>query len=204
VVARRVGREKLHYLNPVPVQLIHDRWVSKYTRLQAAALADLKDDLERGETMSEAPTQVYRVFIKASPERVWEAITKPEFTARYFFGSRVQTTGEAGTPIRHLAATTDDLWGDDAILESDPPRRLVHTWRSLYNADLAAEPESRVTWEIEAQPGGVSRVTVIHDRLERSPNTAASVSGGWMFVLSGLKTLLETGEPLAPRSVGAD
>src|ERR671925_626308 len=116
VVARRVGREKLHYLNPVPVQLIHDRWVSKYTRLQAAALADLKDDLERGETMSEAPTQVYRVFIKASPERVWEAITKPEFTARYFFGSRVQTTGEAGTPIRHLAATTDDLWGDDAIL----------------------------------------------------------------------------------------
>ena len=203
VVARKVGREKLHYLNPVPVQLIHDRWVSKYTRPQAAALADLKDELERGESMSAAPTQVYQVFIKASPEQVWDAITKPEFTARYFFGSRVQTTGEAGSPIRHLAADTDELWGDDAILESEPPRRLVHTWRSLYNADLAAEPASRVTWEIEPQPGGVCKLVVIHDELERSPRTAASVSGGWMFVLSGLKTLLETGEPLAPRSVGA-
>ena len=204
VVTRRVGREKLHYLNPVPVQLIHDRWVGKYVRAHAAALADLKDELERGETMSAAPTQVYQVFIKASPEQVWDAITRPEFTARYFFGSRVQTTGEVGTPIRHLAATTDELWGDDAILESDPPRRLVHTWRSLYDSDLAAEPESRVTWEIEGQPGGISRVTVVHDRLTRSPKTAASVSGGWMFVLSGLKTLLETGEALAPRSMGAD
>lgn len=204
VVTRRVGREKLHYLNPVPVQLIHDRWVGKYVRAHAAALADLKDELERGETMSAAPTQVYQVFIKASPEKVWDAITRPEFTARYFFGSRVQTTGEVGTPIRHLAATTDELWGDDAILESDPPRRLVHTWRSLYNIDLAAEPESRVTWEIEGQPGGISRVAVVHDRLARSPKTAASVSGGWMFVLSGLKTLLETGEALAPRSMGAD
>ena len=203
VVTRRHGREKLHYLNAVPVQLIHDRWVSKYTRPQATTLADLKEELERGENMSAAPSQVYQVFIKASPEQVWDAITKPEFTARYFFGSRVQTTGEAGTPIRHLAAFTDELWGDDAILESEPPRRLVHTWRSLYEPDLAAEPESRITWEIEEQPGGVSRLTVIHDRLERSPKTAASVSGGWAYVLSGLKTLLETGEPLGPRSVGS-
>jgi uncharacterized protein YndB with AHSA1/START domain/DNA-binding transcriptional ArsR family regulator len=202
VVARRVGREKLHYLNAVPVQLIHDRWVSKYTRREAAALADLKDELERGETMSAAPTQVYQVFIKASPEQVWDAITKPEFTARYFFGSRVQTSGEVGTPIRHLAAKTDDLWGDDAILDSEPPRRLVHTWRSLYDAELAAEPSSRVTWEIEPQPGGVCKLVVIHDQLERSPKTAASVSGGWTFVLSGLKTLMETGQPMAPRSVG--
>jgi uncharacterized protein YndB with AHSA1/START domain/DNA-binding transcriptional ArsR family regulator len=202
VVARRVGREKLHYLNAVPVQLIHDRWVSKYTRREAAALADLKDDLERGKTMSAAPTQVYQVFIKASPEQVWDAITKPEFTARYFFGSRVQTSGEVGTPIRHLAARTDDLWGDDAILESEPPRRLVHTWRSLYDEDLAAEPSSRVTWEIEPQPGGVCKLVVIHDQLERSPKTGASVSGGWAFVLSGLKTLMETGQAMSPRSMG--
>ena len=204
VVTRRVGREKLHYLNAVPVQLIHDRWVSKYTRPQAAALADLKDELERGETMSAAPTQVYQVFIKANPEQVWDAITRPEFTARYFFGSRVQTTGKTGAPIKHLAAHSDELWGDDAILESEPPRRLVHTWRSLYDAEMAAEPASRITWEIEPQPGGVSKLTVIHDQLERSPKTAAGVSGGWMFILSGLKTLLETGEPLAPRSMGAD
>ncbi len=203
VVTRRVGREKLHYLNPVPVQLIHDRWVSKYTRPKAAALADLKEELERSEAMADAPRQVYQVFIKASPEQIWEAITKPEFTARYFFGSRVETTGEADTPIRHLAANSDELWGDDNVLESDRPRRLVHTWRSLYDPELAAEPFSRVTWEIEPQPGGISKLTVIHDQLESSPKTAASVSGGWMFVISGLKTLLETGEPLSSRSIGA-
>jgi uncharacterized protein YndB with AHSA1/START domain len=202
VVARKVGREKRHYLNPVPVQLIHDRWVSKYTRPKAAALADLKEELERSGAMANEPRQVYQVFIKASPEQIWEAITKPEFTARYFFGSRVETTGEPNTPIRHRAPHGDELWGDDNILESDPPRRLVHTWRSLYDPELAAESSSRVTWEIEPQPGGASKLTVIHDQLDESPKTAASVSGGWMFVISGLKTLLETGEPLSARSIG--
>ena len=203
VVAHKVGREKLHYLNPVPVQLIHDRWVSKYTRPKASALADLKTELEGRHQMAEKPAQVYQVIIKATPEQVWDAITKPEFTSRYFYGSRVQTTGEAGTPIRHFAPDGEKLWGDDIVEESDRPRRLVHTWRALYDDEMAAEPRSRVTWEIEPLPGGVTRLTVIHDRLEGSPKTAASVSGGWMFVLSGLKTLLETGEPMSERSLGA-
>jgi len=203
VVSYRSGREKLHYLNAVPVQLIHDRWVSKYTRPRAAALAELKSELEGSQTMAAQPQQVYQVFIRATPEQVWDAITKPEFTARYFFGSRVKTSAEAGTPIQHYAPDGTTLWGDDAVLESEPPRRFVHTWRSLYNPELAAEPPSRVTWEIEAVPGGISKLTVIHDRLENSPKTAAGVAGGWMFVISGLKTLLETGEPLAERSLGA-
>ena len=84
------------------------------------------------------------------------------------------------------------------MIEFDPPRRLVHGWRSLYDPELAAEDESRVTWEIEQQDGGVSLLTVVHDQLEGAPKTAAGVSGvGWMGVLSGLKTLLETGEPLS-------
>jgi uncharacterized protein YndB with AHSA1/START domain/DNA-binding transcriptional ArsR family regulator len=204
IVSRKVGREKLHYLNAVPVQLIHDRWVSKYTRPQAELLAGLKYDLERGPPMATAktPHQVYQVFIRATPEQVWQAITLPEFTARYFYGSRVETTGAAGTPIRHYAPDGTTLWGDDSILESDPPRRLVHTWRSLYDPELAAEPPSRVTWEIESQPGGVTRLTVVHDQLESSPKTAEHVSGGWSFIISGLKTLLETGQPLADRSTG--
>ena len=202
VVSYRSGREKLHYLNAVPVQLIHDRWVSKYTRPRAAALAGLKSELEGSEVMPPQPEQVYQVYIRATPEQVWDAITKPAFTARYFFGSRVSTTGEAGTSVRHFAPDGTTLWGDDAVLESDPPRRFVHTWRSLYEPELAAEPPSRVTWEIEPVEGGISKLTVVHDRLENSPKTAASVSGGWMFVISGLKTLLETGEPLAARSVG--
>ena len=148
------------------------------------------------------PTQVHQVFIRATPDQVWQAITQPEFTARYFFGSRVDTTGAAGAPIRHYAPDGTTLWGDDTILESDPPRRLVHTWRALYDSELAAEPPSRVTWEIEPQPGGVTKLTVVHDQLEASPRTAEHVAGGWTFVISGLKTLLETGQPLAEQSTG--
>ena len=89
------------------------------------------------------------------------------------------------------------------IVESDPPRRLVHTWRSVYDPDLAAETPTRVTWENEPQPSGVSKLTVVHDELKNAPKTAEHVSGGWSFILSSLKTLLETGAPLGDRSTGA-
>jgi uncharacterized protein YndB with AHSA1/START domain/DNA-binding transcriptional ArsR family regulator len=202
VVTRKVGQERRHYLNPVPVQLVHKWWVSKYTRPGAAALGLL---LERTASapVAQAPKQVYQIYIRATPEQIWEAITKPEFTALYFHGSRVETNGTVGTPIRHRAPDGVYLWSDDVILESDPPRRLVQTWRALYDPQLAAEPPSRVTWEIEPQPGGLTKLTVVHDELEHAPKTAAHVGGGWMFILSGLKTLLETGSPLGEGSTGA-
>ena len=145
-------------------------------------------------TMTATTTQVYQLFIRATPEQIWEAITTPEFTAQYFYGARIEVTGE-----RYLSLGPDDsIWGDDQVLEFDPPRRLVHGWRSLYSAELAAEKTSRVTWEIEPQDGGYCLLRVVHDQLEGAPMTAESVSGqGWMMVLSGLKTLLETGKPLA-------
>jgi len=145
-------------------------------------------------TTEATTTQVYRVFIKAPPERIWEAITTPEFTAKYFHGARITVSEN-----RYRSLGPDDsIWGDETVIESDPPRRLVHSWRSLYDPELAQEPASRVTWEIEAADGDVCQLTVTHDQLESSPRTATSVYGrGWMFVLSGLKTLLETGEPLS-------
>ena len=144
-------------------------------------------------TASVTTTQVYQLFIKATPEQVWDAITKSEFTTRYFYASRVEM--ENGR--RRAYGPNGELWGDSAILEEDPPRRLVHEWQGLYDPELAAEEASRVTWEIEPQDGGVCKLTIVHDRLEASPKTAVSVSGaGWMHVLSGVKTLLETGEPL--------
>jgi uncharacterized protein YndB with AHSA1/START domain len=144
-------------------------------------------------TMTATATQVYSVFIKATPEQIWEAITNPEFTEKYFYASRV----ELANGRRRAFGPAGELWGDEAILEEDPPRRLVHGWRALYDPELAEEATSRVTWEIDQQEGGVSRLTVTHDQLEGAPKTAQSVSGeGWMWVLSGLKTLLETGEPL--------
>ena len=141
-----------------------------------------------------APAQMYQIFIKASPEAVWDAITRPEFSQLYFYGARI-----SNTPESHKSVGPDgSVWGDSPTFEYDPPRRLVHGWRSLYDPELAQEPPSRVTWEIEPQPSGVTRVTIIHDQLEGAPKTAQSVSGaGWMLVLSGLKTVLETGQPLA-------
>ena len=143
-------------------------------------------------TMTAQTTQVYNVYILATPEQIWDAITKPEFTERYFHGVRVEVRDG-----RRFSAVGDTKW-DEEVLEEDPPRRLVHRWVSSYDEEMAAEEPSRVTWEIEPQDGGTTLLTVVHDRLEGAPKTAESVSGrGWMFVLSGLKTLLETGKPLA-------
>lgn len=150
-------------------------------------------------TMPDAtPDQVYQIFIKATPDEIWQAITIPEFSERYFYGSRVETTAEVGTPFRYHSPDGASLWADESVLESDPPRRLVVGWRSLYDPSLVDEPSSRVTWEIEPQDGGFTLLTVTHDHLDRSPGTAANVAGvGWMRVLSGLKTVLETGTSLA-------
>jgi uncharacterized protein YndB with AHSA1/START domain len=146
-------------------------------------------------TTTAQTTQVYQVFIKATPEAIWDAITKPEFTERCFYKARIENSSDG-----HRSKGPDgSVWGDEPMYEFDPPRRMVHGWRSLYSADLADEEPSRVTWEIEPQEGGYSLLTVTHDRLDGAPKTAESVAGvGWMIVLSGLKTLLETGEPLVP------
>ena len=142
-------------------------------------------------------TQVYQLFIKATPEQIWDAITTPEYVRQYFHNSRLEAPLAAGG--RWLARSPDltKVWIDSEIIEFDPPKRLRHGWRSLYDDELALEAESRVTWEIEPQDNGTCLLTVVHDRLEGAPKTAASVSGpGWMHVLSGLKTLLETGTPM--------
>jgi uncharacterized protein YndB with AHSA1/START domain len=136
-------------------------------------------------TTEATTTQVYRVFVKASPEAIWHAITKPEFTERYFHGVRMELRDG-----RRWSSMSDGRAWDEAILEEDPPRRLVHEWSSGYQP-------SRVTWEIEPREQGMTLLTVVHDRLEGAPRTAESVAGeGWMFVLSNLKTFLETGRPL--------
>jgi len=144
-------------------------------------------------TMTAQATQIYQVFIKATPEAIWDAITKPEFTSKYFYGVTIDVT-----PEERRSFQGSELQNTSNVLEFEPPRRLVHSWISYYDPEMAAEEASRVSWEIEPQDGGYSLLTVTHDQLESSPKTAESVSGaGWMMVLSGLKTLLETGEPLA-------
>ena len=220
IVTKRSGREKLHFLNAVPVRLIHDRWIDKYTERRVSALADLKTLLERQSmtttTTDTVTTQVFRVHIKATPEAIWEAITSPEWTARYGFRAPSEYELRPGGSFRSLACEemkamgAPDVIGEGEVLEADAPNRLVQTWRMLFEPNQAAEPLTKLTWEIEAVGDGVSRLTVTHD-LADAPIHAALVSGavveglegtgaGWPFILSDLKTLLETGSAMAVAS----
>jgi uncharacterized protein YndB with AHSA1/START domain len=146
-------------------------------------------------TMTQNITNVHQVFIRASAEKIWEAITKPEFTVKYFYGTRVESDLRVGSPFLYRAGDSDELVVEGEVLESDPPRLLAVSWRSLYDPELVAEEPSRVTWEIEPQEGGYCKVTAVHEGL--SEKSAAQVSDGWPLIVSGLKTLLETGKPLA-------
>jgi uncharacterized protein YndB with AHSA1/START domain len=141
-----------------------------------------------------AAVQVFRVYIRATPEMVWKAITDPEFTTKYYYGTRVDSTLAPGDAFVYRRPDSDVVALDGEVVECDPPRRLVQTFRALWTGELAAEPASRVTWEIEPDDG-LCQVTVIHDRLADSPRTAEEISG-WYYILSGLKTLLETGRPM--------
>jgi uncharacterized protein YndB with AHSA1/START domain/DNA-binding transcriptional ArsR family regulator len=212
VVSRRSGREKLHFLNPVPIRLIHDRWIGKYTEQRAATLAGLKTQLEQPGTT----TQVFRVHLKAAPEAVWEAVTSPRWTARYGYRTPSEYDLRPGGAFRSPATAGMRAMGmpevivEGEVLEADPPRRLVQTWRMLLEPGQAAEPFTTITWEIEPLAGDTSRLTVIHD-LEGAPIHASLVSGermeeggGWPYVLSDLKSLLETGTALMSEAEAAD
>lgn len=145
---------------------------------------------------------MYQLYIKATAQQIWDAITKNEIRRLYFHGGMVESTFEAGTSLKTMSPDGTQVWGDNLIMESDPPRKLVHGWKSMYNPEFAAEQESRVTWEIEPQEGGYCKFTLTHDRLEGAPLTAANVAGGWMLILCGMKTVIETGESLTPSLAG--
>jgi len=192
IVTKRRGREKLHFLNVVPIRQIHDRWIDKYSAPVAAMLTGLKKEIEE-----DAMEKVYEIYIKTTPERLWQAITDPALRAKYSFGVWVHSEWTPGS--RYSARTTEATVSpgveisDGENLEVDPPRRLVQTFRALWSDAAKAEGYSRVTWEIEPV-GDSCRLRVTHDQLRAAANP--ELYGGWPMVLSGLKTLLETGETL--------
>jgi uncharacterized protein YndB with AHSA1/START domain/DNA-binding transcriptional ArsR family regulator len=207
VTTRRRGREKLHFLNPVPIRLIHDRWVSKYAEPWAATLTGLKRDLEEA-TMDAADVQhrvplspdpggdgamaVFEIYIKTTPERLWQAITDPKLRARYSFGVEIHSNWTPGSRYEASAPGGIEIAAGEN-LEVDPPRRLVQSFNACWSDDVKAAGTSRVTWEI-TPVGDSCQLTVIHDRLPANANP--ELYGGWPMILSGLKTLLETGESL--------
>ena len=188
VVSRKQGREKRHFLNPVPIRLLHDRWVSKYAEPWAAGLSELKERLER--TME----KVFEIYIRTTPERLWEAIVDPEIRCKYSFGNRVVSSFEVGSTYTTTNPKAPGSLAEGENLVVDPPRRLVQTFKATWGEAVLAEPPSRVTWEIEPVGDDSCRLTVIHDELREGASD--ELYGGWPMILSGLKTWLETGQLL--------
>jgi uncharacterized protein YndB with AHSA1/START domain len=196
VSTRKVGREKRHYLNPVPIRTIFERWTSKYAKPFTSALVDLKKRLEEGDAdMNEqGPKHVYEIYIRTTPEALWKAITDPDFTRRYFYETAVESSWERGKSFVHRGAD-GTVMIEGKILEIDPPRRLVQTFACPAKEETRKDRPSRVTWLIEKQ-GEACKLTLVHDDFDGETATYKSVGPGWNPVLSGLKTLIETGRPL--------
>ena len=188
VVARKRGREKLHFLNAVPIRLVHDRWVSKFAEPWAATLSELKTSIE--EAVME---KVFEIYIKTTPERLWEALTSSEMRAKYTFGVGVETDWKAGSRWQGVTPKAPGPISHGEVLEVDPPHRLVQSFQALWSEEVERAGTSRVTYEIEPVADSC-RLTVIHDQLPEDVND--EIYGGWPMILSGLKTLLETGETL--------
>lgn len=201
VTTEKVGRERRHYLNPVPIQFVYDRWVDRYTRPLARHLTRLKYDLE--ETMTTPATtdkRVLEIYIATTPEKLWNALLDPDATERYYFGTRFDGEATAGSPYAYRDG--DGVLLDGTIVEAVPYERLVMTFRPLFNLEEGGDPAdlntSRVTFSI-AREGDVCQLRVVHDEMDER-DTAEGYAGGWARILSGLKTWLETGRPLVEAS----
>ena len=204
VTAVRRGREKLHYLNAAPISDISERWINRYDQERVTALADLKRALE--DTPMQKPSFAYTTYIKTTPERLWQALTDPAFTQRYW-NTTFDTDWKVGSTMtwNNQGVTIADP--EQVVLESEPYRRLSYTWHTFTPelagvhevltdevvAKAAGEPRSKVTFEIEPLDE-LCKLTVVHDGLEPESTVMELVSGGWPRVLATLKTLLETGE----------
>jgi uncharacterized protein YndB with AHSA1/START domain/DNA-binding transcriptional ArsR family regulator len=191
---RKVGREKRHYLNPVPIRLIHDRWISKFAEPVLGALSALKEHMERPMAISTTPDHVYSVYVKASPERIWRALTDGVETEQYYYGTRV---GSQWTPGSRIVYEYPDgtVAADGEVIAIDAPRRLEMTFHARWDPELEKEGPVRQTWEIERAGPEASKLTVTTTGM--GPKAAAEFVGGMVYIVSGLKSYLETGTPIA-------
>ena len=192
----RRGREKLHFINPVPLHDVYERWVRKFEKDRLAILHDLKHHLEREDDMTDKSASfVYVTYIRTTPEKVFEAITTPEICRRYWGHENLSdwTPGATWQHVRDNEERPVEIVG--TVVETDPPNRLVITWSA---ASKAGDPdeESRVTFEIETTDAGMVRLTVTHDQLQPGSGMAQGIGKGWPLVLSSMKSFLETGTGL--------
>ena len=190
VVSRKAGRFKYHYLNAAPIQEVADRWIAPYQKPFARFALDLKTQLESTPPMADKPDFVLETYIRTTPKALWDAIINPKMTSQYYYGGRVQADElKVGGRFFYLAPN-GEVNLDGEIVEIEPPKKLVTTFKALW-AEAGAET-TRVMYEIE-QLGETCKLTLTHFDAEKA---RAGVESGWPLILAGLKTLLETGKPL--------
>src|SRR3954453_2249049 len=200
IETRRVGREKHHYLNPVPIRLVADRWIGKFAEPVGGGMTALKHHLEAPPML--APDHVYSVLIRATPERIWQAITDGMETEQYYFGTRVESDWSVGGRVAY-AYPDGTLAADGEVLEIDPGRRVLMTFNARWAPEIEAEGPVRMAWGIEPESGGVSKLTVVTSGMTPGGGTGRDFGGGIVTIVSGLKTLVETGDPLVPAAAAA-
>ncbi|MDX2076320.1 MAG: metalloregulator ArsR/SmtB family transcription factor [bacterium] len=190
VITQKKGREKYHFLNPIPIQQVYDRWVSQYSQHWSQKLTTLKFSLEEN-VMSERITHVMQIFIRTTPQTLWDALTKGDMTRQYYFETRVESDWQAGSPYHYLKDDGSVMIKGE-VVESIPPQKLVTTFYPVWREDQGSIHKMLVTFEIEPVDT-MCKLTLTHSELEAE---AWGIKEGWARILSGLKTLLETGKPL--------
>ena len=193
IATRRVGRSKLHYLNPVPIRLVHDRWITNFTEPTVRALAHAKTTLEAH--MTPTPAHIHQVFIKAPTEEIWKALVNGEITTHYYYNTKVDSSWQPDSPVTYYYPD-GSVAADGTVLAVDPGRRLEMLFHPRWDDEIAQHGPVRMVWLIE-QTDGLSRLSVELWDVEPGSILLETFNGGMPFILSGLKTYLETGEPLA-------
>ncbi len=196
VTTHKQGRSKFHYLNPVPIRLIHDLWISRYAALRMERVSSIRARIEIEGQEMEKPAHVYSCYIRGGIQAVWDAIVNPDMTSQYFYGTRVESKWEMGSPMDYYYPDGTQA-SEGKILSIDPPRRLECTFHPLWDESLAAEPPAREVWALEEMDHMVKLTVVLYDIGAR---TLEDFVQGLPYIVSGLKSLVETGESLpAPR-----
>jgi uncharacterized protein YndB with AHSA1/START domain/DNA-binding transcriptional ArsR family regulator len=194
IETRRLGREKHHYLNPVPIRLVADRWIGKFAAPIVGAMTGLKHHLEAPML---APDHVYSVLIRATPERVWKAITNGYETEQYYSGTRVDSDWSVGGRIVY-AYPDGSVAADGEVVEIEPASRVLMTFHPRWSPEIEAEGPVRMSWAVEPAGDGVSKLTVVTSGMTEGGIIQGEFGGGIVHIVSGMKTWLETGEPLTP------
>jgi DNA-binding transcriptional ArsR family regulator/uncharacterized protein YndB with AHSA1/START domain len=194
LTTHKLGRQKFHYLNPVPIKLVHDRWISRYAEPRVGAITGIKARLETGEHKMDKPVHVYTTYIRGSAEDVWDAFINPDKTVQYFYGTAVESDWEVGSTMNYYYAD-GSLASEGQVISIDPPKRMEFLFHAMWDEEIKAEGPAREVWLL-AEIGDMVELKV--EIYEIGEKTLEDFKMGLPYIIAGLKSLVETGEALPP------